>query len=84
MLDEIFGRSHLPQQHDETKISLRRSQVTECNELIELVQYVRLCSDSECHILMAFLSHILKHMRVCVTAKYSNDKINGICNQTLV
>ena len=39
MLDEIFGRSHLPQQHDETKISLRRSQVTECNELIELVQY---------------------------------------------
>ncbi|EDR05957.1 uncharacterized protein LACBIDRAFT_329128 [Laccaria bicolor S238N-H82] len=30
---------------------------------------LRLRSDSECHILMGFLSHILKHVRVCVTAK---------------
>ena len=38
-LHEIFGRSHLPQQHNETSISSCRSQVTWCNKLIELQQY---------------------------------------------
>ena len=42
MINKIFRRSHLPQQCDKRKISLHRSQVTGCNKLIELVQYVLL------------------------------------------
>ena len=37
--DEIFRQSHPPRSCDEAKISSRRSQVTRCNELIELAQY---------------------------------------------
>ena len=37
--DKIFWQSHHPRWCDETKISSRRSQVTRCDELIELVQY---------------------------------------------
>ena len=39
ILTNFFWWSHLPQRRDETKISSRRSQVTRCDELIELVQY---------------------------------------------
>ena len=42
--DEFFGWSHLPQQCDETKISSPRSQVTRCDELIGLVQYLHYIS----------------------------------------
>ena len=38
--DEIFWQSHHLQWCDETKISSRQSQVTRCDELIELVRYV--------------------------------------------
>ena len=37
--NEIFGQSHHPWSCDETKISLHGSQVTRCDELIELALY---------------------------------------------
>ena len=40
--DEIFCQSHLPRWCDETKISSHWSQVTGCDKLIELVQYVNI------------------------------------------